>query len=235
LTTLATAIVGGLIAVVIRRRRSRLVTVKSLAILAAGTLATAFASSIASAWPSAPFFPNLAFGADAAFKTNWYSKHLAAMGEPSLSVLARRDTNAIVYRFLWLPSFHHPVCVRIEPTSEGAKLRLKVLGGKGGYEPGDVVINKSITLRADQVGELDRHLEQAAFWKMPTRVKLDGGVEDGAHLILEGVERGTYHIVDRILPGAPYANLCRQMLSLSGFQTFRTWEEYHPTRDLPEM
>ncbi len=47
------------------------------------------------------------------FDVEWYSKQLKAMNAPSLWKLSRRDRSATVYRFLWLPSFDHPVSVRI--------------------------------------------------------------------------------------------------------------------------
>ena len=58
------------------------------------------------------------------------------MREPSLWKLSHADLGATVYRFLWLPSFHHPACVRIVKTGGAATLRLVVLDGFGGYEPG---------------------------------------------------------------------------------------------------
>ena len=48
------------------------------------------------------------------FEVEWYSKQLVAMGERPLWKLTQGDREATVYRLLWLPSFHHPVCVRID-------------------------------------------------------------------------------------------------------------------------
>jgi hypothetical protein len=96
------------------------------------------------------------------------------------------------------------------------------------------VINKSISLDAEHTREFDQRLAEAAFWKMPARTNSNVMVADGAQLIMEGVEQGRYHVVTRVLPGASYKSLCRHMLSLSGFEKFRTWEEYHSTQDAPE-
>src|SRR5262249_15746244 len=49
------------------------------------------------------------------FRVEWYSKHLAAMGEPSLLELSRADA----YRFLWLRSFHHPISARLVVRNDG--------------------------------------------------------------------------------------------------------------------
>src|SRR5262249_41516571 len=132
LITLVIGICGGMLAAVARRRRGKLLSVRSLAILALAAAVPAFASSSAALRPPTRYFPKLAFGeeADAAdFVTDWYSSHLRAMGEPSLWVLSRKDSGATVYRLLWLPSFHHPVCVRISRAAGGARLHVKVLDG----------------------------------------------------------------------------------------------------------
>ena len=217
LITLAIAIGGGMIAILIRRRRGRLVSVKSLTLLAGLAVVTACALSIKFARPSTPYFPSSVF-----------------KNEPSLKILSKQDRDATVYRLIWMPSFHHCVCVRIERTCEGAMLSATVLDGKGGYDPGQIAINKSIALGAVQVRELDRHLEQAAFWTMPAQGKFDANVidTDGDRLIVEGAKGGAYHIVERGQPAGPtYTKLCRHMLDLTGLKTRATWDEYHPNDD----
>ena len=201
LMALIVGIAGGFFAVLLRRRSRSRISVKSLAVLAGLALVASVATSVYSARPSARFFPAGAFSErqDLGFRDEWYSKHLAAMGEPSLPALAQRDRDATVYRLLWLPSFHHPVCVRIERTGEGARLHAKVLDGKGGYEPGQIAIDRILTLDAEQWNHLDRLLQEAAFWEMPTQLEDDGGC-DGDQLIVEGVNGGKYHVVDRWEP-----------------------------------
>jgi hypothetical protein len=232
LVTVTIAVGGGAIAILIRRRRGKLVSVKSLTVLAGLAVTTAFASSMAFARPAAKFFTYSVIGVGD-FHVARYSKQLAAMGAPSLSTLAARDRNAIVYRLLWLPSFHHPVCVRIDRTGAEVKLRVKVLDGKGGYDPGQIAIDKGIILSADQVTELDRHLERTAFWTMPTTVRIDGMVHDGDQLIVEGIRQGTYHAVNRVLPDQPFTKLCGAILDLTGLGIRPTWDEYHSTEDQP--
>ena len=86
-----------------------------------------------------PFFPDRIFGRDQEendFVVEWYSKHLRAMKEPSLWKLAQNDRSAVVYRFLWLPTFDRPVSVRLVKSGESALLDAVELDGRGGYEPG---------------------------------------------------------------------------------------------------
>ncbi len=230
LITLTLAICGGLIAALVRRRRGKITSVKSLSIVAGIAVITAFASSSYSARQPARFFPDSALDERkdlSDFVVKWYSEHLDAMDEPSLWKLSQRDRDATVYRLLWLPSFHHPVCVRIARTAEGARLRARVLDGKGGYEPGRVAVDRNIALADEEWMTLDRHLEQAEFWAMTTRSADDGGVEDGAQLIVEGIKGGTYHVVDRQMPDPAYNKLCRHMLDLTGLDVQKAWNRYH--------
>lgn len=61
------------------------------------------------------------------FTREWYSKHLHAMQEPSLS---RGKTRVdVAYRRLWLRTFHRPISVRVEKTgssSNRSRSRLSV-------------------------------------------------------------------------------------------------------------
>ena len=110
----------------------------------------------------------------------------------------------------------------------------RVLDGKGGYNPGQVAIDKRVTLDAAQTRELERHVEQAGFWTMPTEEKMDGFVTDGDTLFLEGARRGVYHGVPRILPDPAYTRMCHHILDLTGLE-IRVWSEYHSNEDEPEM
>src|SRR5215469_6577927 len=80
------------------------------------------------------------------FKERWYAKHLRSMSEPSLSE-ASKDATVIVYRFLWLRTFHHPIAVRltIHPDGTGT-LNANETDGHGGYEAGKVVQSRAVDL-----------------------------------------------------------------------------------------
>jgi len=230
LMSLTIAITGGIIAALLRRRPRSTTSIKSLAILAGLALITTVAVSSYTPRPRDPFFPASASSEDknvSDLNLRWYSKHLDAMGEPSLLALSRCDRVATVYRLLWLPSFHHSVCVRIDQTGEGARLRAKVLDGQGGYDPGQIAIDRNMTIASDKWKELDRHLQQAAFWELPTELKDDGGC-DGDQLIVEGLRQGTYHVVDRLMADPAYEALCHYMLKLTNIEMREAWEGYHP-------
>ena len=132
------------------------------------------------------------------FKERWYAKHLRAMREPSLSE-ASKDHSIVAYRFLWLRTFHSPIAIRLIIHVDGtATLTEKMTNGKGGYKAGNLTLNETYELTKTQVEEFLGLLQRASFWSAPSE---DGtGGDDGAQWVLEGVENGRYHIVDRWSP-----------------------------------
>jgi hypothetical protein len=119
----------------------------------------------------AMFFPPNTFHTNDkhnAFIADWYGKPLAAMQEPPLWAMAQQS-EAHVYRFLWLRTFHQPIAVRLMVKEDGVGvLTAKRLDGTGGYEPGKLVENQVRLLSALQVGEWLSRLEQMGYWVMPT-------------------------------------------------------------------
>ena len=57
-------------------------------------------------------------------------------------------------------------------------------------------------------------LKKAEFWTLPTEVSSFG--LDGAQWIMEGLQNGTYDVVDRFSPQkGDYVNLCFYLVNLS--------------------
>jgi len=149
----------------------------------------------------ASYFPDGAFGRTDAgkFSAMWYSKHLYAMGEPSLW-----DTQvpgaAEVYRFLWLRTFDAPIAVRVYLSRHdgSAQIEYKILSGQGGYEPGCLVKGRRRQLRGDEARFLRQEISGVAFWSLdPTGAEI--GV-DGAMWVLEGRTSNAYRVVERWSP-----------------------------------
>jgi hypothetical protein len=132
------------------------------------------------------------------FLSDWYSKQLKALDEPSLWSLSKTQKEQ-AYRFLWLRTFHRPVAVRIEVNADGtSRLTTKMASGAGGYDPGQLVLNSKSLVTKEQTDSFLGKITGLLFWELaPTREP--GGV-DGAQWILEGVKDGKYHIVDRWSP-----------------------------------
>jgi hypothetical protein len=128
------------------------------------------------------------------FHIAWYSKHLAAMNEPSLWI---GPVKAETYRILWLRSFHAPMSFRFAIAPDGtSELITKITDGAGGYEPGKLVVNKATKIDKRETRILLDALELTNFWRLGTRTSGIGGM-DGAQWVVEGVKDGKYHIVDR--------------------------------------
>lgn len=133
-------------------------------------------------------------------ESDWYPRHWDAADEPSLYERSRfpAAAEASALRFTWLPTFHHPVIVRIERTGHEARLVAKQLSGEGGYEPG--VIEREVTrpLSATEVEKLDVILSTTKVLEQrPT--ECDSGL-DGSQWIVEGVNRDSYLFVNRWSP-----------------------------------
>lgn len=149
------------------------------------------------------FFPAGSFGQgqagfdEDAFRRHWYSIHLRAMAEPSLSC---GDVELETYRFLWLRTFHAPIAVRLSLTGKGARVASVELSGAGGYSPGTVVHRAERGLSSDEWSQVQRALQHANFWSTTPWLPSTG--YDGAQWILEGRVGSKYHVVDRWSPEA---------------------------------
>ncbi|HEV8592464.1 MAG TPA: hypothetical protein VGQ55_10205, partial [Pyrinomonadaceae bacterium] len=131
------------------------------------------------------------------------------------SLLDESADGAEKYRFLWLPTFHHPIYVRIENGHGGIRLSTKELDGAGGYEPGKVIRSRDITLDPKVWCEFLRRLDGASYWQLAKDNNELG--DDGSQWVLEGVKDGRYHIVDRWTPReGEYREACIYLLRLSG-------------------
>lgn len=156
---------------------------------------------------NAPRGPKFPAGALDDSSVKWYSKHLKAMKEENLK--DQSATTIEAYRFLWLRTWHHPIAVRLENAGGRYQIVVKQLSGKGGYQPGKLVLDSSRELTRDEWLAVTSRISKCGFWEMPTEeqpyVTSEGyhlytNILDGAAWILEGVRGDQYHIVDRQSP-----------------------------------
>lgn len=118
----------------------------------------------------------------------WYSKHLSAMGEPSL--LPGQMVIIEAYRFLWLRTFHHPIAVRAALSADGgASLRAVELDGAGGYEPGNPCVVVDAPLSDAQWARLLEQVGRLNPWTGRRDSSLTGC--DGAQWLLEARRSST--------------------------------------------
>ena len=131
---------------------------------------------------------------------DWYPRHWQAANEPSLYERSNGPSPAgtSTLRFTWLPSFHHPVIVRIERSGKGAQLIAKQLSGKGGYEPGIVERELNRPLSATDIAKLNAILSTTNV--LGQRATTCGSMLDGSRWIIEGLDQNGYHYVNRQSP-----------------------------------
>jgi hypothetical protein len=163
-----------------------------------GAVLADYGALVAESCPESPevrYFPVGTFGPRNSdlFVREWYSKHLVAMEEPSLSCGVLEDTET--YRFLWLRTFHNPVAVRVFRRGYDYGLEAVILDGAGGYNPGHVSRRVTRALSHDEWQTVIARLEGVQFWQMASK-NYDLGF-DGAQWIVEARRDGRYHIVDR--------------------------------------
>ncbi len=148
------------------------------------------------------------------FKQQWYSEHLSAMNETSIYNLAPQDGRCI-FRFIWLRTFHHPMCVRLEHNKDGKTfLYGKELNGAGGYEPGVMIADQKVELSEHEYEALKQKLDSINFVRLPTNDRNIGG-EDGSQWIFELNNNGRYHVIDRWSPKGPIQDLGRWLLDVA--------------------
>lgn len=148
-----------------------------------------------------------------------YYFHLSAMGEKSFSTLSKKDT---VYRFLWVRSFHHPICVSIQILNHGnggAVLHAVELEGGDMYNApkGRQLRNFSVRYFPKLAKELIEKINTTGFWTLPLNDDVPNHVvDDGAQWVLEGWDNGKYRLVRRTSPReGKFRELCVSFLLLA--------------------
>lgn len=142
-----------------------------------------------------------------------YSKFLEVMKEPEFCKQPIPE-HTQSYRFMWLPTFEHPVFMRVNVQQDGtALLQVKILSGEGGYDWGHVQTNTTRRLSADEEATLFTTLADIGFWNLPARVEFKDPfhtILDGTEWAIEGVRDGDCHAVARY--SSPLTTLISQYL-----------------------
>lgn len=143
------------------------------------------------------------------FTNKWYSKHLRAMGE---SVLFEKKLNKEVFRFTWLRTFDNPIMIRLERKNDSINLFYKMTSGAGGYDPGEIVIDKQKKSSINEWNEFMNLVDSCNFWNtQPCTVLIEG--TDGSQWILEGATNDYYNVVDKWTPrNGLYYDCCNYLI-----------------------
>jgi hypothetical protein len=170
-------------------------------------LLTALVAACSSAPQTSDFFPPSILGPG---RTVYWGPYLVALGQTPLPPKAH-DHNAHVYRFTWLRTFDHPICIVLKVQRSGkSALGYFESSGKGGYDPGSITVAENRRLSVRETRQFLELLDRASFWSQRAidRVQpLDSDDSkvitiqlDGAIWIIEGVRDGRYQMVDQWSP-----------------------------------
>ena len=108
-------------------------------------------------------------------------------------------SSATTLRFFHLPSYSYPSVTVVSRTPDGWTCRCKVLDG---LRYADELVWQSECLLGRDDGEAFSDLLQSTdFWRLPTRIAR-GGL-DGEFWLLELVDGGKYHVIERWMPEEP--------------------------------
>jgi hypothetical protein len=159
----------------------------------------------------AKYFPPKTFtGGAADFVVQWYASALYLLDERPLWPPSPDKT---VYRFTWLRSFHDLVSIAFTVFPDGSgQIRTRVLK-RDAWNPQ----SKLTDVTAADVSRVEALIATAEFWQMTT----EGGSSgcDGAEWILEGTQRGLYHIVSRWdARKTPFGKAALALVQLAGYK-----------------
>jgi len=152
-------------------------------------------------------------------ENTWFSRQLAAAQEPSLYLTSKAiaPSAGTTARFTWLPTFDHPVIIRVTGLASAApRLIAKQLSGAGGYGPGKIDKQVDRALTSAEVKALTQLLKQTdilTFRPRDCRIGLDG-----SEWLVEGVDSAGYHFREAWSPDkGPVRDVGMAMLTLTGW------------------
>lgn len=155
--------------------------------------------------------------------------HLKAMKEPSLWKSSQKDRTTTNYRFLWLATNEHPICIRLTRTDRAFVLHVARHDGPPGITAGQLTVNKDVKLSVQQGEMLVARLQKSKFWTSPVSVKESGGIADGDVIVIEGMNEGKYHVIVRAgsTTGESYKTFCRSLLELADEpDALKAWDRF---------
>jgi hypothetical protein len=146
----------------------------------------------------------------------WYPPILEVMREPSL--WQQRNAQIEQYRFLYLPSFHQQISVRVTNSSGTITLRATQLDGHRGWS---LATERNRVLTSKEWARFQTLLGRAGYWTT-LRSDPEGGI-DGSQWVLEASGVGRYRIVEHHSPPSetrqrglgPFVAVCKYLLRLS--------------------
>jgi hypothetical protein len=152
------------------------------------------------------YFPIGVFGTKPGFSdwvARWFASQLRALKEPSLykdetstsSQFGKNVNDVDAYRITILPTWGNAVAISVQKNGELYNLSARRLDGQAGFEIGQLVESKDVSLGADDSKTLAELIQNLHFLQMSTNDDVRGF--DGDEWIMEGVSQGKYHVAVR--------------------------------------
>jgi len=163
-------------------------TVAMVCVLAVVFLSTVFAKN------NPTYFPKDVVSDS---RQEWFSKHLSAMKEPVLTV-RKDDKDYFAFRYLYLSEGARPMAMRIEKADGKIVLRIVVLSGDGGFEPGRIKHQKQSELTEEEFDAFMVKLEKSGLWNLPYDDRVGGF--GGSRIVIETIKDGKHFVFTRWTP-----------------------------------
>jgi len=136
-----------------------------------------------------------------------YLQDFAKEEEADLGRIGNPDSE--VYRFVWEPSFHHPVSFTLQHTDGEKTLTVKTMGWSDPCDPDFFFIDGTKGVSVEEWETFLRLLEKADYWIQPSTEAPSVTGLDGACWVLEARKSDRYHIVERWSPNERSAEALR--------------------------
>jgi hypothetical protein len=122
------------------------------------------------------------------------------------------------YRLTWIPTFHAPTVIRIWRSDDKYFVVTKRLNGKGGYGLGDLEIEQTRPLTAEEWQRFKNLISLMSYWNMPSKIE-EPIPHDGATWTFEGFNDDKFHYVFRISPSDELSQMFKKLFDLTGIET----------------
>lgn len=139
----------------------------------------------------------------------WYERQLIGLKETSLSNFSDKE----IYRFTYLPSFDHPVAIRLEHDGKSYRLFCKVGKGAGGYEPKGIKKEKQKKISEKEWQTFIQLLTYADYQNLPNEKYVL--MTDGEQWIIEYKSQDNYFAKSTNYPSPEFKNACQYLLKLA--------------------
>jgi hypothetical protein len=168
------------------------------------------------AWdPADPFY--------SAFKEEHFDKSRFDSGKADHEI-AEADE---IYRFFWLRTFHNPYSFRVLRSGNDKVLVVKKTDGYGGYEPGSLVVNKTIKLNDQEWCNFLDLLDGADFWNKK-KLSIGNLAKDGSFWSIEGIREHRYYVAGEQSPaGGKFREACIYLMRISGEHIDENAQEFY--------